>query len=90
MGQKSNQSTGRKYTREEVAKNNTADSLWSIIDHKVYDLTDFLDAHPGGSVVLTQIAGSDATTDFYNLHSMKCFRSIRTSASAQSRTRSLK
>jgi len=56
------------YTREEVAENNTEDSLWCIIDHQVYDLTDFLDAHPGGNVVLQQIAGTDATGAFYNLH----------------------
>lgn len=55
-------------TREEVAKNNTADSLWCVIDHRVYDLTEFQDAHPGGTVVLHQIAGSDATSAFYNLH----------------------
>ncbi|KAI9685283.1 MAG: hypothetical protein M1822_004656 [Bathelium mastoideum] len=56
------------YTRDEVASNNNEDSLWCIIDHRVYDLTDFIDAHPGGSVVLTQVAGTDATTAFYNLH----------------------
>ena len=39
------------FSRDEVAKNNTEDSLWCIVDHKVYDLTDFLDAHPGGNVV---------------------------------------
>lgn len=55
-------------TREEVKKNNTEDSLWCIIDHKVYDLTDFVDAHPGGSVVLRQVAGQDATQAFFNLH----------------------
>ncbi|KAI1613971.1 acyl-CoA dehydrogenase [Exophiala viscosa] len=55
-------------TRAEVAKNNTDDSLWCIIDHKVYDLTEFVDAHPGGSVVLQQFAGQDATDAFYNLH----------------------
>lgn len=31
-------------------------------------MTDFLDAHPGGSVVLRQFAGQDATTAFFNLH----------------------
>ncbi|KAH0159484.1 acyl-CoA dehydrogenase, partial [Aureobasidium melanogenum] len=56
------------FSRDEVAKNNTEDSLWCIVDHKVYDLTDFLDAHPGGNVVLQQVAGQDATTAFYNLH----------------------
>lgn len=58
----------RTITRDEVSKNNTPDSLWCIIDHRVYDLTDFLDAHPGGNVVLQQYAGIDATSAFYNLH----------------------
>ena len=55
-------------TRDEVAQNNTPDSLWVIIDAKVYDLTDFVDAHPGGESVLHQVAGTDATSAFYNLH----------------------
>lgn len=55
-------------TRAEVAKNNTEDSLWFIIDSKVYDVTDFVDAHPGGEAVLKQVAGTDATEAFYNLH----------------------
>ena len=38
------------------------------MDHKVYDVSDFIDAHPGGSVVLQQVAGQDATEAFYNLH----------------------
>ena len=55
-------------SREEVAKNTTDESLWFIIDSKVYDVTDFLDAHPGGEAVLKQVAGTDATEAFYNLH----------------------
>ncbi|KAF2007978.1 acyl-CoA dehydrogenase family protein [Amniculicola lignicola CBS 123094] len=55
-------------TRASVAEHNTPDDLWCIIDHKVYDLSDFVDAHPGGSVVLEQVAGTDATSAFYNLH----------------------
>ncbi|KAF2470471.1 acyl-CoA dehydrogenase family protein [Lindgomyces ingoldianus] len=55
-------------SREAVATHNKSDDLWCIIDHKVYDLSDFVDAHPGGSVVLEQIAGTDATVAFYNLH----------------------
>lgn len=64
-------------TRAEVAKHNTEDSLWCIIDHRVYDLTDFVDAHPGGSVVLAQVAGQDATTDFYNLHRQEVLEKYR-------------
>jgi predicted heme/steroid binding protein len=55
-------------TRADVAKNNTDESCWIIIDAKVYDLTDFLEAHPGGEAVLKQVAGTDATEAFYNLH----------------------
>ncbi|KAF1929019.1 acyl-CoA dehydrogenase family protein [Didymella exigua CBS 183.55] len=60
--------SGEALTRDAVAKHNTPEDLWCIVDHKVYDLTDFADAHPGGSVVLEQVAGTDATTTFYNLH----------------------
>ncbi|CAJ2502631.1 Uu.00g100250.m01.CDS01 [Anthostomella pinea] len=56
------------YTRDEVAKHTTADSLWFIIDSKVYDASEFVDAHPGGESVLRQVAGTDATVAFYNLH----------------------
>lgn len=55
-------------TRESVAQHNSIEDLWLIIDHKVYDVTDFADAHPGGTVVLTQLAGQEATESFYNLH----------------------
>lgn len=56
------------FSREEVRSHTTEDSLWCIIDSTVYDLTDFVDAHPGGESVLRQVAGQDATTAFYNLH----------------------
>ncbi|KAK0251066.1 hypothetical protein LTS09_013772 [Friedmanniomyces endolithicus] len=55
-------------SRQDVSRHNSEDDLWVIVDHKVYDLSDFVDAHPGGSVVLTQVAGQDATQAFYNLH----------------------
>ncbi|KAI0134521.1 acyl-CoA dehydrogenase [Xylariales sp. AK1849] len=56
------------FSRDEVAKHNKEDDIWFIIDSKVYDVSDFIDAHPGGEAVLRQVAGTDATTAFYNLH----------------------
>lgn len=50
------------------AQHTSEDDLWFIVDHKVYDVSDFIDAHPGGSVVLQQVAGEDATSAFFNLH----------------------
>lgn len=34
----------------------------------MYNLTDFQDAYPGGSVALQQAAGIDVTDVFYSLH----------------------
>ncbi|KAK8056459.1 hypothetical protein PG993_001686 [Apiospora rasikravindrae] len=56
------------FSRDEVAKHNTEEEVWFVIDSKVYDVSDFLDAHPGGEAVLRQVAGTDATAAFYNLH----------------------
>ncbi|OZJ03889.1 hypothetical protein BZG36_03959 [Bifiguratus adelaidae] len=58
----------QEYTREEVATHNTESSCWIIIDNVVYDVTKFLDLHPGGAGVIMDMAGKDATDDFYNLH----------------------
>ncbi|CZT20325.1 probable acyl-CoA dehydrogenase family protein [Ramularia collo-cygni] len=54
--------------RAEVAQHKDLDDIWIIIDCGVYDLTDFVDAHPGGSVALKEVAGNDATEAFYSLH----------------------
>ena len=53
-----------KYTKAEVAKHNTSDSLWLILNDKVYDVTSFAQDHPGGPEILYELAGTDATTDF--------------------------
>ena len=56
------------FSRDQVREQSSSDSLWCIIDSTVYDLTDFVDVHPGGERVLREVAGQDATTAFYNLH----------------------
>lgn len=49
---------------DEVAEHNTEDSCWIIINQKVYDVTKFVDEHPGGAEVISRLAGTDVSTDF--------------------------
>jgi L-lactate dehydrogenase (cytochrome) len=63
------QPSGQKLiSAEEVAKHNTRDDCWVIISGQVYDVTEFLDQHPGGAKVILQQAGDDATEVFKPLH----------------------
>uniref|UniRef100_A0A3P9KMM0 Cytochrome b5 n=1 Tax=Oryzias latipes TaxID=8090 RepID=A0A3P9KMM0_ORYLA len=56
---------GVKYYRlSEIEAQNSFKSTWIIIHHKIYDVTKFLDEHPGGEEVLREQAGGDATESF--------------------------
>ncbi|XP_076014385.1 cytochrome b5 [Genypterus blacodes] len=54
-----------KYFRlSEIEEQNTFKSAWIIINNHVYDVTKFLEEHPGGEEVLREQAGGDATESF--------------------------
>ncbi|KAJ6110838.1 Cytochrome b5 [Penicillium sp. IBT 16267x] len=52
------------YTLEEVQKHNKPDDLWIVLHNKVYDITKYIEDHPGGSAILIEVAGTDATEAF--------------------------
>jgi cytochrome b involved in lipid metabolism len=52
------------FTKEEVAKHNTSSDAWLIIDGKVYDVTDYIDSHPGGDAILNNV-GQDSSKGFH-------------------------
>lgn len=54
-----------KYFRlEEVKKHDNQNELWMVIHNNVYDVTDFIDEHPGGAEILFDCGGVDVTTVF--------------------------
>eukprot|EP00928_Gymnodinium_smaydae_P030692 TRINITY_DN22750_c0_g3_i1.p1 TRINITY_DN22750_c0_g3~~TRINITY_DN22750_c0_g3_i1.p1 ORF type:complete len:541 (-),score=117.14 TRINITY_DN22750_c0_g3_i1:100-1683(-) len=55
-------------TREEVAKRSKASNCWTIYQGKVYDITMYMDFHPGGKEELMKGAGTDMTADFNRIH----------------------
>ncbi|KAE8710167.1 Cytochrome b5 isoform A [Hibiscus syriacus] len=52
------------YAMQEASQHNTKDDCWVVIDGKVYDVTSYLDEHPGGDDVVLAATGKDATDDF--------------------------
>ncbi|KUJ15189.1 mitochondrial cytochrome b2 [Mollisia scopiformis] len=52
----------------EVAKHVTEDSCWVALYGDVYDVTAFLQEHPGGSRAILRLAGRDATADYDPIH----------------------
>mmetsp|Transcript_42260 Transcript_42260/g.92185 ORF Transcript_42260/g.92185 Transcript_42260/m.92185 type:complete len:490 (+) Transcript_42260:55-1524(+) len=54
--------------RAEVAKHNKQDDCWVVIHGNAYDLTDFMQEHPGGSGIIMKYAGRDATKAFMPIH----------------------
>ncbi|XP_059626171.1 cytochrome b5 [Cornus florida] len=55
---------GKVFTLSEVSEHNNVMDCWLVISGKVYDVTKFLEDHPGGDEVLLSATGKDATDDF--------------------------
>ncbi|KAH0456549.1 hypothetical protein IEQ34_014456 [Dendrobium chrysotoxum] len=52
------------YHFDDVSKHSATKDCWLIIHGKVYDVTPFMDDHPGGDEVLLAATKKDATNDF--------------------------
>jgi L-lactate dehydrogenase (cytochrome) len=55
-------------TMDEVARHDKPDDCWLVFNGKVYDLTKFHRAHPGGAALILNNAGKDATAIFNSFH----------------------
>ena len=65
------------YTMAQVRANNTAKSCWTAIDGYVYNLTNWISAHPGGSGAIMFLCGTDGTNAFKAQHENQSRPAIR-------------
>jgi cytochrome b involved in lipid metabolism len=56
--------TGVVLNFSEIARHNTISDCWMIIGGKVYNVSDYATAHPGGEQAITSFCGKDGTSAF--------------------------
>lgn len=56
-------------TMKEVEQHNTVADCWTVIDNKVYDLSQYAEDHPGGAAAIKDSCGKDSTQRFVVAHS---------------------
>ncbi|HVT01734.1 MAG TPA: cytochrome b5-like heme/steroid binding domain-containing protein [Patescibacteria group bacterium] len=52
--------TNTTYTMNDVAQHNSQSDCWTVIDNNVYNITNFIDIHPGGREII-RACGIDAS-----------------------------
>lgn len=56
------------YTLDDVAKHASASSCWTAVYGDVYDVTSWINQHPGGKRAILSMCGTDGTNSFDNQH----------------------
>ncbi len=58
----------KSYTLAQVKKHKTAANCWSVVNRSVYNLTGWVNKHPGGSSRIIAMCGKDATAAYNGQH----------------------
>lgn len=64
----------------EVAQRNGKElkETWVVVKDSVYNVTDFLEEHPGGADLISAYAGTDCTKDFNDAaHSAEAIKDMK-------------
>ncbi|CAN2187632.1 Cytochrome b5-like heme/steroid binding domain containing protein [Candidatus Nanopelagicaceae bacterium] len=56
------------YTMAKVKENNSAASCWSVVNGNVYNLTQWINSHPGGPSAIRGLCGVDGSSSFNGRH----------------------
>eukprot|EP00241_Pyramimonas_parkeae_P010014 CAMPEP_0114242572 /NCGR_PEP_ID=MMETSP0058-20121206/10252_1 /TAXON_ID=36894 /ORGANISM="Pyramimonas parkeae, CCMP726" /LENGTH=129 /DNA_ID=CAMNT_0001355203 /DNA_START=42 /DNA_END=431 /DNA_ORIENTATION=- len=52
------------FSKQEVSQHNSREDIWVILNNKVYDISSYVEEHPGGDAILNN-AGGDNTKEFH-------------------------
>ncbi|KAL3468295.1 FMN-dependent dehydrogenase-domain-containing protein [Aspergillus heterothallicus] len=52
----------------EILSHQTPDDCWIVVDNQVWDVTTFVEKHPGGPAIILKYAGRDATKAYSEVH----------------------
>jgi cytochrome b involved in lipid metabolism len=58
----------KSYTLADVSTHKDASSCWTAINGNVYDVTSWIDQHPGGRQAILSICGTDGSSAFDGQH----------------------
>lgn len=58
------------YTFSDVEKGSTKENCLTVIENKVYNLTKWINKHPGGAENILRLCGIDGTRYFKNKHGL--------------------
>ncbi len=61
-------SSASTYTMADVAKHNSQASCWTTISGGVYDVTSWINQHPGGPEAILSLCGADGSAAFNGQH----------------------
>ena len=64
----------RSITMEEFTSHDNQKEPWLLVDGIVYDVSGFVNEHPGGAQYIEDLYGIDATDDFCDVHTLDKFK----------------
>ena len=65
------------FTMAQVKVNDSTKTCWAIVDDYVYDLTKWINSHPGGAGAIVSLCGTDATSAFKTQHQNQAKPAVR-------------
>lgn len=66
----------KSFSLEEVKAHNKEGDCYIVVDNGVYDMSSFLDDHPGGKKILLRNGGKDTSKQFWKYHNAAILKKV--------------